>query len=199
MQVAEKRGLTRVLSAILCIVFMLAGCSLIVYSTGSQMQRFLKDIPSLKNNLEEIVKTSRQWIQVHYNIDYGIQADYINRSVDGLVNAMGVTLATFLKVVVFATLSTFFIFYILLYRDALKTLVLFPFNRINKTKISGMPSELTSIISNYVKGLLIEMSILIFLSSIKLLIMGVKYALLMAIFAGLFNIIPYIDIYTAAF
>ena len=32
----------------------------------------------------------------------------------------------------------------------------------------------------------------------KLLILGIKYAILMAFFAGMFNIIPYIGIYTAA-
>lgn len=51
---------------------------------------------------------------------------------------------------------------------------------------------------NYVKGLLTEIFILIVLSSITLLILGIKYAILMAFFAGIFNIVPYIGIYTAA-
>ena len=50
---------------------------------------------------------------------------------------------------------------------------------------------------NYVKGLLTEILILMCLSCITLLILGIKYAILMAFFAGLFNIIPYIGIYTA--
>jgi predicted PurR-regulated permease PerM len=51
---------------------------------------------------------------------------------------------------------------------------------------------------NYVKGLLTEIFILMCLSCTTLLILGIKYAILMAFFAGLFNIIPYVGIYTAA-
>ena len=41
------------------------------------------------------------------------------------------------------------------------------------------------------------MVIFISLSFILLLIFGIKYALLMAVFAGVLNLIPYLGIYTA--
>jgi predicted PurR-regulated permease PerM len=53
------------------------------------------------------------------------------------------------------------------------------------------------VIKAYITGLLAEFLIVLFLISVLLLSLGVKYALLLAIITALLNIIPYVGIYTA--
>jgi predicted PurR-regulated permease PerM len=53
------------------------------------------------------------------------------------------------------------------------------------------------IIRKYVIGLMIEMAIVATGVSITFSLMGIKYAILLGLITGLFNIIPYIGIFTA--
>jgi predicted PurR-regulated permease PerM len=53
------------------------------------------------------------------------------------------------------------------------------------------------IIRKYITGILIEMTVVSSFISIVFTIMGVKYAILLGLITGLFNIIPYIGIFTA--
>ena len=195
----ERHHLSRLLSSVLCLLLLLLSCAVIIYFVGAQFQRFLKDIPALKDKFGMLLKNSQVWLQQHFNIDYSTQSGYLNKSLNSFANAIGFTVSSSFTILIFVTLAIFFIFYILLYRELLRDFILFPFNRIYKKRISEMSYTLNATIINYVKGLLIEMFILIVLSAITLLILGIKYALLMAFFAGIFNIIPYIGIYTATF
>jgi predicted PurR-regulated permease PerM len=137
------------------------------------------------------------WLQQNYDIDDGMKANYINKYVNTMERAIGFTVAGSFEVLIFVTLSVFFVFYMLLYRELLRNFILLFFNQANKERVSAIASMLNTTIVNYIKGLLTEMGILILLSSITLLILGVKYAILMAFVAGILNIIPYIGIYTA--
>jgi len=86
----------------------------------------------------------------------------------------------------------------LFYRTVLSNFILSFFTRADRKKITEMSYTIHETTVNYVKGLLAEILILMCLSCITLSILGIKYAILMAFFAGMFNIIPYIGIYTAA-
>lgn len=193
----ERKNMHRVLASFVCILIALSCCAIIVYFVGAQFHKFLKDVPALKDKFSLLVKNVQMWLQQHYHIDEEAQADYLDKSADNLVNAVGFTLSSSLAVVLFITLSIFFTFYILVYRQVLKNFIQFFFNNSQKKKVAEIAVTLNDTISNYIKGLLTEMGILIFLSSIVLLILGIKYAILMAFLAGIFNIIPYIGIYTA--
>ncbi|HEY2726398.1 MAG TPA: AI-2E family transporter [Parafilimonas sp.] len=194
----ERRGLNRLASSILCILILLLCCGIMTFFVGSQFQRFLKDIPLFKDKLDALISNSELWLKQHFNLDDDSQSNYIDRAINSIVNAVGFTVSSFLYLIVFLTLSLFFIFYMLFYRGLLNNFVLSFFNRANKTKVAEISYAIHETLVNYVKGLLAEILILMVLSSLTLLILGVKYAILMAFFAGLFNVIPYIGIYTAA-
>lgn len=194
----ENHGIHRLLSSILCIVVSLLVCGAIVFFVGSQFQHFLKDIPSLKDKLDALINNVQLWSKQHLDMDDDTQTNYLDKSVDGLISAVGFTVTSFLSLIIFVTLSLFFIFYMLFYRNVFKNFILSFFGRSNKKKILEISSEVQSTTLAYIKGLLTEILILMCLSCVTLLIIGVKYAILMAFFAGMFNIIPYIGIYTAA-
>ncbi|HVX28284.1 MAG TPA: AI-2E family transporter [Parafilimonas sp.] len=193
----EHHGLNRLASCILCVVICILLCSVIIYFVSSQFQRFLKDIPFLEDKLNEWLQNFQQWVRRHYRLNGGTQVNYIDRYMDALSGAAGFTFNSFISVLLFATLSVFFIFYILFYRKELNNFLLSLFKASFRKKITEISYVIHETIVNYIKGLLTEMFILIFLSAVTLLILGIKYAILMAFIAGVFNIVPYIGIYTA--
>ena len=70
----------------------------------------------------------------------------------------------------------------------LQTFIFSLFHTPHREKIGEITGELRLLIKGYVKGLS---------SLVVLLVLGIKYALLMAVFAGVLNLIPYIGVYTA--
>ncbi len=194
----EKFGLNRLASSLLCIVILILSCCIVLYFVASQFQNFVKDIPQLKTSLNTIVQNLQAWLKQRLNIDDDIQTSYIDKLFGGLIGAIGFTVASFLSLIVFFTLCLFFIFYMLYYRKVLNDFILSFFSHADKKKIAEMSGSIHVTTVNYVKGLLTEIFILMCLSCITLLILGIKYAILMAFFAGMFNIIPYVGIYTAA-
>jgi AI-2 transport protein TqsA len=194
----EKHGLNRLSSSILCIVILILTFSIVLFFVGSQFQHFVKDIPRLKTSFNTILKNMQGWLKQHFNIDDDDETNYIDKTVGGVIGAIGVGVSSVLSLIVFFTLAIFFIFYMLFYRKVLNDFILSFFSRADKKTILEMSESIQQTTVNYVKGLLTEVFILMCLSGITLLILGIKYALLMAFFAGIFNIIPYIGIYTAA-
>jgi AI-2 transport protein TqsA len=194
----EKHGLNRLSSSMLCILISLLICGIILFFVGSQFQRFLSDIPSLKDKLDTLIQNFQQWLKTRFDIDDNAQSNYVDKTVNGLISAVGFTVSSVVSLLIFFTLSIFFIFYMLCYRKVLGDFVLSFFTRAERKKINEISYTIHETTVNYVKGLLTEILILMCLSCATLLILGVKYAILMAFFAGVFNIIPYIGIYTAA-
>jgi len=194
----ERHGLNRLASSILCVFICVLLCSVIIYFVGSQFQRFLKDIPFLKDKLNELLQHLQNWLKQNYDVNEDAQINYVNKYLDAFISAAGFTVTSFIAILLFITLSIFFIFYILFYRKSLNDFLLSFFKISYRKRIAEISSMVHQTTVNYVKGLLTEIFILIFLSSITLLILGIKYAILMAFFAGIFNIVPYIGIYTAA-
>jgi AI-2 transport protein TqsA len=193
----EKHGLNRLASSMLCILISLLTCGIILFFVGSQFQRFLKDIPLFKDKLDALIQNFQLWLKTRFGLDGDTQSNYIDKSVNGLTSAVGFTVTSVVPLLIFFTLSLFFIFYMLCYRKVLSDFILSFFTRADRKKINEISYTIHETTINYVKGLLTEILILMCLSCVTLLILGVKYAILMAFFAGVFNIIPYIGIYTA--
>ena len=67
----------------------------------------------------------------------------------------------------------------------------------NKATVHEIIEQVQFIIRKYIIGLLTEMAIVAAAVSVAFSFMGVKYAILLGLITGLFNVIPYIGIFTA--
>jgi len=65
------------------------------------------------------------------------------------------------------------------------------FNRRHNRKLSGFLSDINGVIANFIRGQLLVALIIGVISSIALYLVGLDYAVLIGMFAGLCNIIPY--------
>ena len=67
----------------------------------------------------------------------------------------------------------------------------------NKSVVHEIIEQVQQIIRKYIIGLLMEMAIVATAVSTAFSFMGLRYAILLGLLTGLFNIIPYIGIFTA--
>lgn len=65
------------------------------------------------------------------------------------------------------------------------------FNRQHNEKLSGLMADINGVVSKFIRGQLLVASIVGVTSSIALYFVGLDYAVLVGMTAGLFNIIPY--------
>ena len=65
------------------------------------------------------------------------------------------------------------------------------FNDITNTRIKGTAHDLDEVFSGYIRGQLTDALVMMFLISIVLSIVGVKFAIVIGILAGIGNLIPY--------
>ena len=193
----EEKHFTKFMAASAsALVFFLFLC-FILYFFSAQLSQFVKALPEIKTKLDTLTEDIQTWIARTYHINGQSQVSYINSAINKFFSFAGDTLSTILEGLILFTLVLFFTFYILYHRKLLKNFIFSFFKEPYKKKIQEVSLELRILINSYVKGLIIEMLILFVSSFILLFAFGIKYALLMAVFAGLLNLIPYIGIYTA--
>lgn len=194
----ESFRLPRAVSAFIPVIILLLFVAGFIFFFKSQLKTILEDLPLLKLRLKDLLADTQLWIQAHYKIDVAAQTNFISKQVNNLIDSSSAGLGALLKFLILFTLFMFFTFYILLYRRMLTRFMLSFFSKKDQQEFGDFNLSLHYTINNYVKGLIIEMIVVITLGFIAVLIIGIKYALLMAVIAGLFNLIPYLGIYAAA-
>ncbi len=90
-----------------------------------------------------------------------------------------------------------FTFFILNYRRILFRFLTSVFDEQHKEKVSDIVSRIQYIIKKYITGLFLQMIIVTLIMILVLWALGIKYFVLLGLISGIFNIIPYIGIFTA--
>jgi predicted PurR-regulated permease PerM len=85
----------------------------------------------------------------------------------------------------------------LYYRSTIRTFLVSIFKNGSSEKVNDVLVGATAITQKYLTGLLIETTIVFTLDMIGILILGIKYAVFLALFAALLNLIPYVGIIVA--
>ncbi len=88
-------------------------------------------------------------------------------------------------------------FFLLFYRRLIIRFLIAVFAEENSVTVYEIVAQVEYIIRKYILGLLLEMAIVAIVCCLAFLIIGVKYAILLGLITGLFNIIPYIGIFTS--
>lgn len=192
------RSAASFLSIILFVLFVFG----IAYLVGSQIGGLASDWPQLKNQVNDSAKDVQHWIQVTFHVNAQEQINYIHQSTDKLMESgtamVGTTFNAVGSLFLFYSFITIFTFFLLFYRRLLLSFLLSVFSGNNDALVYDIVENIQSIIRQYIIGLLVEMLIVSTAACLIFWAIGVKYALLLGIITGLFNIIPYIGIFSAA-
>lgn len=172
-----------------------------VYFFSWQLVSFTKNLPNLQTKFDQLLNNLHNWVYHKYHINQADQTNYITKSVNSMVNTVvssaGDTFIGLGELVLLVVFFFFFTFFILYHRRLLLRFLLSFFNETNRKHVNEVVIVVRRVMNSYVLGLLTEMSILIALILTALLLLGIKYALLIAAVAGVLNLIPYVGIYTA--
>jgi predicted PurR-regulated permease PerM len=195
----ERHHFPKVLANLVSIIIALIFIGGIVYFLSSQISSFLRDIPSIKRNLNDHYIIIQNWIQRKIHISTESQSAMISNAAEKVKDSgsmyIGQTFLTITQSILFIILIMVYTFFILYYRHMIKNFFFALFKKAHTPKVDEVLVESKNIIQQYITGLLIEMVIVATVNSAVLLIIGIKYAIFFAVFAAILNLIPYVGLF----
>jgi predicted PurR-regulated permease PerM len=173
----------------------------VLYFLTAQVVNFSEDLPALKERLNEVSTSFQKWVDQALNISVYKQNEYIGEGLENLKEKApqiaGSTVGSITGILSYAFMLPLFTFLILYYRQVIKSFIVQLFKEQSEEKVEGILTDSMVISQKYVTGLLIETTLVFTLNTIGFLILGVKYAIFMALLAALLNLIPYVGMLTA--
>lgn len=197
----RKVRLRRSASSALSVVALIVIIGGVLFVVGAQISRLSQDLPMLKQQVIASLHNFQEWISVTFNVNIEKQMDYVDTAASKLAtatpNMIGATvlsLSSVLFFLIFIILDTFFL---LLYRRRLLKFLVDVFEERNEHIVHDIVATVQFIIRKYLTGIFLEMSTVAVVCCTVFMILGIKYAILLGLITALFNIIPYIGIFTA--
>lgn len=197
-----KMGLPQVPAMLISILFAVVLIGAIVYFLSTQIVHFTDDLPKIRKNLNTHITTAQQWVRENFNISRKEQDAAIeSASKDmqttgpGMLGSTFLTLASMLILIVLLPIYTFLILY---YRDLIRHFFISIFPEKHRTTVEEVMFESRVIIQSYMVGLLIEMAIVAALNATGFFIIGIEYAIFLAVLAAILNLIPYVGMLVAS-
>lgn len=190
-------------AAALSVIILLLAIAILLYIIGSQFSNLAQDWPMFKAQLMESLHNFQQWISANFHINVEKQIAYLSSATSGIAknstSVIGATVVSVSSTVLFFVFILIDTFFLLFYRRLLLNFIIKSFKEENSSIVLDIVEQVQFIIRKYILGLLLEMLIVATVCCVVFLILGIKYPILLGLITGLFNIIPYIGIFTALF
>ncbi len=197
----NKLKFKRSISSITSVVLLIAIIYALLYFLGNQLTELWNDWPLLIKQVTKAFHDIQFWVSRTFYINTAKQQSYLSDNIEGALSTsavvIGGTLLTLSSTLLFLAFTLLFTFFILNYRKLLFTFLTTVFAEEHKAKVTDVVTQIQRIIRKYVSGLFIQMVIVTILMILTLTFLGVKYAILLGLITGIFNIIPYLGISTA--
>ncbi|MCW3089366.1 MAG: hypothetical protein JWP81_435 [Ferruginibacter sp.] len=197
----KKFKFPRSVAASLSIVLLILFVYLLFYFIGAQLSNLADDWPVFKQTFTSSLADFQHWISHRFHVNMAKQINYINKATSGLVSSsttiIGETVLSVSSIVLFLVFVMIYTFFILFYRRLIIRFLIAVFREEHSVTVFDIVAQVQFIIRKYIVGLLLEMAIVSVACCIAFSIIGIKYAILLGFITGLFNIIPYIGIFTS--
>jgi predicted PurR-regulated permease PerM len=196
-----KLRLPRSAASMLAVLCLLACIGGLIYVIGSQISSLASDWPQFQSQLHKSQDELMDWVRDSFHVTRHKQETFVANTTNKVTASggtmVGATLLSLSSILLFLIFTFVYTFFFLLYRKLIMRFLVSVFQEENKTTVHEIIERVQYIIRKYILGLLIEMAIISAVVSIAFMLLGVKYAILLGLITGLFNIIPYIGIFSA--
>jgi predicted PurR-regulated permease PerM len=190
-----KLRFPRIVANLVSILFGLALLGGIFLLMFFQVKDMMSDLPALKQNALEKAEA----IQVFITERFGVGASQQQLWLKDLISNLFDTGSNFLQNIFRTTTSTMvnviimpvYIFFMLLYRDKLKTFLLRTAKEDGKENRRKLVDAVSHVAEKYMGGVSIVVAILMVVNSTVFYFIGLEYALFLGIVAAMCNFIPY--------
>jgi len=189
-----KWGCPGVLAIIITLLIAITTFILIITFLSTQIKSFVKDIPEVKRNLNQLWDQIQHWLTDTFNLSEKQQQKMIDKASSdtmGSLQPMG-TLGIITGSLASMILIPVYIFLFLYYRTLLIAFITDLFDKKHFASVQEVLTEIRYVMQSYITGLLMETSIVAALNVTGLLIIGAPFAFLLGIIAAILNLIPYI-------
>ncbi|MXV50462.1 AI-2E family transporter [Pedobacter sp. HMF7647] len=197
----RKWKFSRAISSLASILVLMIIVGLILYFLGSQLSNLVNDWPVLQKQVGKAISELHIWVERTFKINADKQMSYIDegtsKMLSSTVSVVGVTLLTVSSTFLFYAFVLLFTFFMLLNRRLLFSFIVGVFHSQHKETIHEISEQIKYIIKRYILGLFLQMCVIAIITCTVLAILGVKYAILLGLVTAIFNIVPYIGIFTA--
>lgn len=192
----EKLRVPKGLAVMMSLVSLILMVSLLVYFFYNQIIGFSSDLGLLEERAGMYVRQINAFTEKHFegavpiSID-GIQSmvfSYLKDNASSLTQGI-ISTATSLTM---AFIIPIYIFLFLYFRSFLVEFLLMAYGTQNQEKVRKIVTNVRKVVQNYISGMFIVICILAVLNSIALFSLGIKHALLFAVFAAFLNVIPFL-------
>lgn len=194
----EKQGFPRGVSALISMLLASIVFVVIFYFISNSIVSFRQDLPLMIQNINDSIHHLEQWVQKTFHVSRKNMQDFLQSSSNEVLPSTSaiinqtvntVTSLFFIGIIVFITT-----FLLLLYRGLVVAFFMNLFADEYSQNINNVFSKTQFVIRNYIVGLLIEMIIVAAAYAAAFLILGVRYAFLLAVIGAVLNIIPYLGV-----
>lgn len=191
----EGKKIPRGVANITGIILFMGLFGLIFFLLYKQGSLLMNDFSEIKNQAKDNIAQMENFLETNLPfVPYQENGWLVNR-VQGFLNAGQSTFknafATTASTIGKSFLLPFFTFYMLYYRERLRNFVLDLVTDDQKELTKDILGKISTVTTRYMIGVLTVTTILSVLTASGLLIIGLKYAVILGIIAGLFNLIPY--------
>ncbi|HEX8462006.1 MAG TPA: AI-2E family transporter [Segetibacter sp.] len=197
----NKLKLPRSLASIVAVLLLLLALSCIVYILGAQLTTLMGEWPALKLQLLNLSHNLQNWMARTFHFNIARQTTYINNATNNLLKSSGTilekTVLSLSSILLFLVFILIYTLFLLFYRRLLMRFVVAAFTEKYIDVIYDILENIKHIIRKYITGLFFEMVIVAIISGIVFWVLGIEYVFLLALIVGIFNLIPYIGIFTA--
>lgn len=191
-------GLAVIISLIVLITFLVG----FIYFFYNQILGFTDDIAALENKVSQLVGSINVFISNNVDGVVPISMENIRETIfrqlyanmDTLTKGIIATAGTVTMVLIMPV----YIFLFLYYRKFLAEFIKRAFPSQHRSKVTKVLDNVKSVVQNYIKGMFFVICILAVLNFIALFSLGIKHALLFAVFAALLNVIPFLGPFLGA-
>ncbi|MDH5825667.1 AI-2E family transporter [Sphingobacterium faecium] len=171
------------------------------YMLASQLSIIKDDWPAFKEQILAGFQNVQIWVTDHFGVMHNEQMDIINKtaskSLDSGTLLLGTALLSLSSLFILLVFTFLYTFFLLIYRSHIVRFLLLLNNEEHHDIVLDVVGQVQYVVKKYLIGLLLQMLIVSTLVFAALSIIGVKYSLLLAIITGVFNVLPYIGIFTS--
>jgi predicted PurR-regulated permease PerM len=199
----NRLRLHRNAASALSVLVLLLSVSAVIFLVGSQVSTLSHDLPMLKQQIIASLHSLQEWISAKFHVNIEKQMAYVDSATSKIETAaptvIGATVVSVSSVLLFLVFVMFDTFFMLFYRRLLLKFLVDVFSEKNAEAVYDIVARVQLIIRKYIVGLFLEMGTVAIVCCSVFLLLGIKYAILLGLITALFNIIPYIGIFTALF
>jgi len=202
-KVFSRWGINRAVGISVAVTFAMLLLAGLGYFIVTQAAHFSEAIPQLKQKVVSTGNDLEHWARHAANVQPKQLHDAVDKVKENGMEKGGVlvgkTLTTVGTLFGFFFLLPVFTFLIIYYKDLFHNFLVKLFSNGGKERLEDVLGQTKSVVQSFLIGRMFETIILAAMNWVGLMVIGVQYALLLAVLGALMNLVPYVGMIVATF